>query len=214
MPFHRRQILAGLGVAAGLSLVAGGASAQSMDQAKLMAPAASPLPAKVMGSESAPVTIVEYASATCSHCAAFHTKTFPELKTKYIDTGKVRFVFREFPFDPVATAAFMLARCMPQDKYFPMMSTLFETQRGWAFGGDPAAGLLAIAKQAGMSEADFEKCLSDKDLADKIQAGVLYGNKELGIDATPTFFINGKKIAGALTIADLDKELAPLLQGK
>lgn len=219
MTFDRRRVLAGAGVAAllaglGVTLTPRDARAQSADVAKVMAPGASPLPQKVLGSADAPVTVVEYASMTCSHCAEFHTKVFPELKTKYIDTGKVRFIFREFPFDPVATAAFMLARCAPEDKYFAMVSTLFETQKSWAYGKDPAAGLLAVVRQTGMSEADFAKCLSDKDLAQKVQDSARYANTELGVNATPTFFINGKKMSGAFSIEEWDKELTPLLAAK
>ncbi|MFG1296138.1 MULTISPECIES: DsbA family protein [Xanthobacter] len=219
MTFDRRRVLAGAGAAAllaglGLPLSTHGALAQSVDMAKVMAPAASPLPPEVLGSPDAPVTVVEYASMTCSHCADFHTKVFPELKAKYIDTGKVRFIFREFPFDPVATAAFMLARCAPKDKYFPMVSTLFETQRSWAYSKDPAAGLLAVVRQTGMSQADFEKCLSDKDLAQKVQESSKYANTELGVNATPTFFVGGKKLSGSLDIAEWDKELEPLLSKK
>ena len=224
MMLTRRRLLTGaaaLALAAGLGLPLAprGAFAQSaegrpVDAAKVMAPDASALPVKALGAADAPVTIVEYASMTCSHCATFHTTTFPELKKKYIDTGKVRFIFREFPFEPVATAAFMLARCMPDDKYFPMVSTLFETQKAWAFGNDPAAGLLQVARQAGMSQQEFEKCLTDQALADKVQASALYANKELGVNATPTFFINGKKLSGALAMTEWDKELTPLLAGK
>ena len=217
-----RRLFAGalaIALAAGLPLVSGAAQAQApdgepADEAKLMAPEASPLPVEALGSKDAPVTIVEYASMTCSHCAHFHETTFPELKKKYVDTGKVRFIFREFPFEPVATAAFMLARCMPADKYFPMVSTLFQAQKSWAFAQDPAAGLLAVARQAGMSQADFEKCLSDKDLAGKVQASAIYANKELGVNATPTLFINDKKYSGALTVEELDKILEPLLKDK
>lgn len=218
MILDRRRLLATAGAAAllaGFGLpFADAARAETVDAAKLHAPAASPLPQKVLGSADAPVTVVEYASMTCSHCATFHTDVFPELKKKYVDTGKVRFIFREFPFEPVATAAFMLARCVPDDKYFPMISTLFETQKSWAFSKDPAAGLLAVARQAGMSQADFEKCLTDKDLAQKVQASAQYGNAELGVNATPTFFIDGKKVSGAMSVAEWDKELAPLLAGK
>ncbi len=219
MIVDRRRFLVGAGLAAmaaglGLPFSFEPAAAQTVEQAKLIAPEASPLPEKALGSATAPVTIIEYASMTCSHCAAFHTGTFPELKKKYIDTGKVRFIFREFPFEPVATAAFMLARCVPEDKYFPMVSTLFETQKTWAYSTDPAAGLLAVAKQAGMSQADFEKCLTDQQLGEKVQESALYANKELGVNATPTFFINGKKLSGALGMAEWDKELAPLLAGK
>ncbi len=206
--------LLALAATAGLPLTAGPAAAQTVEQAKLMAPEASPLPVQALGDPKAPVTIIEYASATCSHCADFYVKTFPTLKKTYIDTGKVHFIFREFPFEPVATAAFMLARCMPPDKYEAMIGTLFETQRAWAFGGDPAAGLLTIAKQAGMSQDEFEKCLSDKDLAEKIQESARYGNQELGINATPTFFINGKKVSGALSAEEFAKEIDPLLAGK
>jgi len=218
MILDRRRLLATAGAAAllaGFGLpFADAARAETVDAAKLHAPAASPLPQKVLGSPDAPVTVVEYASMTCSHCATFHTDVFPELKKKYVDTGKVRFIFREFPFEPVATAAFMLARCVPDDKYFPMVSTLFETQKSWAFSKDPAAGLLAVARQAGMSQADFEKCLTDKDLARKVQESAQYGNTALGVNATPTFFIEGKKVSGAMSVAEWDKELAPLLAGK
>lgn len=219
MTFDRRRVLAGAGAAAlfaglGLPLSTRGAMAQSADLAKVMAPAASPLPVQSLGDPKAPVTVVEYASMTCSHCADFHTKVFPELKAKYIDTGKVHFIFREFPFDPVATAAFMLARCAPADKYFPMVSTLFETQRSWAYSKDPAAGLLAVVRQTGMSQAEFEKCLSDQALAQKVQESSKYANTELGVNATPTFFVNGKKLSGTLDIAEWDKELEPLLAKK
>lgn len=220
-----RRLFAGaaallLATGLGLPLLSGEARAQSqaegepVDMAKLMAPAASPLPVMELGKADAPVTVVEYASMTCSHCAHFHETTFPELKKTYIDTGKVRFIFREFPFEPVATAAFMLARCMPADKYFPMVSTLFETQKNWAYSTDPAAGLLAVARQAGMSQAEFEKCLSDKDLGEKVQGSAIYANKELGVHATPTFFINGKSYSGALSVDEMNKILEPLLQGK
>lgn len=217
-----RRLFAGalaFALAAGLPLLPGAAQAQApkgepTDIAKVMASEASPLPVQALGEANAPVTIVEYASMTCGHCAHFHETTFPDLKKKYIDTGKVHFIFREFPFEPVATAAFMLARCMPADKYFPMISTLFDTQKAWAFGTDPAAGLLTVARQAGMSQAEFEKCLSDKSLAEKVQASALYANKDLGVNATPTFFINGVKYSGAMSIEDLDKILEPLLNGK
>ena len=190
------------------------AAADTAFATKLMAPAATPLTVRSVGNPDAPVTVVEYASLTCSHCADFHTTTFPELKAKYIDTGKVHFIFREMPFDPVATAGFMLARCMPEQAYFPTVSALFETQKSWAFSQDPAAGLRAIAKQAGMSDAAFEKCLTDNELAAKVQASSTYANEQLGVTATPTFFVNGKKVSGAIGIAAWDKELEPLLAGK
>lgn len=225
MILDRRRFLAGAGLAAliaglGVPLSFDKAAAQSVEAAKLMAPAASPLPEKAVGSPTAPVTVVEYASMTCSHCAHFHTTTFPELKTKYIDTGKVRFIFREFPFDDVAVAAFMLARCLPDDKYYPMVSVLFERQLSFVrtSASDPSdkafQGLLSVARQAGMSQADFEKCLTDKELAKKVQESAVYASTQLGVNSTPTFFINGKKESGAMPIEWWDKQLEPLLAGK
>jgi protein-disulfide isomerase len=221
----RRRFLEGMGAAAltAAALVAlaspgglgldrlsfiGQAEAQTVDAAKLMAPGA--LPDIVLGKADAPVTIVEYASMTCGHCAHFHTTTYPVLKEKYIDTGKVKLVLREFPLDIVAKAAFMLARCAGPDKYYPMVTTLFETQKNWAFNQNPAQALLAIAKQSGMTEQQFNTCLSDAKLAGEIDETAKRG-AELGVNSTPTFFINGKQIAGAISPEELDKELGPLL---
>ncbi|MCS0503014.1 DsbA family protein [Ancylobacter mangrovi] len=222
----RRRFLEGLGTAAltaaalftiasPVSFGAGqiafisSAEAQTVEMAKLMAPGA--LPDLVLGKADAPVTIVEYASMTCGHCAHFHETTYPVLKEKYIDTGKVKFILREFPLDIVAKAAFMLARCAGPDKYYPMVDTLFETQKSWAFTNNPAQALLTIAKQGGMTEEQFNACLNDKKLAGEVDQVAERGSKEFGIDATPTFFINGKKISGAISPDELDKELEPLL---
>src|SRR6516165_8706071 len=119
-----------------------------------------------MGSATAPVTIIEYASMTCPHCAAFAVTTFPKLKEKYIDTGKVKYIMREYPLDPLAAAAFMLARCAGPDKYYPMIETLFAQQAKWAVR-NPIEPLLAIAKQAGFTEQSFRACLDDKALLEK-----------------------------------------------
>ncbi|HSI41650.1 MAG TPA: DsbA family protein [Xanthobacteraceae bacterium] len=226
MPIDRRRFLEGAGAAVltGAALLAlaspeslgaarlafvGRAEAQTISDVKLMAPGA--LPDQVLGKADAPVTIVEYASMTCGHCANFHTTTFPELKTKYIDTGKVKLILREFPLDIVAKAAFMLARCAGEGKYYPMVSTLFETQKSWAFGNDPAAGLLAVAKQAGMTEQQFNACLNDATLAGNIDQVAQRASADFGVSSTPTFFINGKQLKGSLSPADLDKELGPLV---
>src|SRR5690554_935145 len=123
-----------------------------------------PLPEMSLGKADAPVTIVEYASMTCPHCANFHKTTFPELKKKYIDTGKVRFIFREFPLDPLAAGGFMLARCAGKDdktKYFAMVETLFHQQKEWVVQ-KPIEPLKSIAKQAGFTEQSFDQCLSDQ----------------------------------------------------
>lgn len=180
----------------------------TVDMEKLLAPG--PLPEKVYGQAEAPVTIVEYASMTCGHCAAFHTTTFPELKAKYIDTGKAKLILREFPFDPRAEAGFMLARCS-QDKYFAMVEVLFRQQESWVRVQDARAALLQIARLAGFSQESFEACLTDQKLLMDVRAVKDRGEKEFGVDATPTFFIDGKKYAGAMSIGEFSAIIDPLL---
>ena len=208
----RRHVLTGLGTISVLSvsgLATSPARAQDVNVDILHKPG--PLGDKILGAENAPVTIVEYASVTCPHCAAFHRETYPTLKSKYIDTGKVRLIFREFPTQPAAIAigGFMLARCAG-DKYFPMLDTIFEQQQSWA--QDPYNGFLRIARQAGLSQERFEECLKDQKTAEAIQEVAIRGNKEFNVDSTPTFFINGKKYAGALSVAELEKILDPLVK--
>ncbi len=176
---------------------------------QMMAP--SPLPDIWLGSKDAPVTMIEYASMTCTHCAAFHAETYPTLKSKYIDTGKVRFTMREFPLDPLATAGFMLARCAGPKRY-PIIDLLFAQQKNWAFVDKPVEALAATVKQAGISQADFETCLKDQKLYDDINGLRDAAGKAYSVDATPTFFINGVKHSGEITPADLDKILAPLIK--
>jgi protein-disulfide isomerase len=175
-------------------------SAGSVDMAKLLEPGA--LPDKVLGNDDAPVTIVEYASMTCPHCAHFHATALPELKTKYIDTGKVRLIFREFPFDPRAEAGFMLARCS-NDNYFPMIDVLFKQQQNWASVENAKDALLQISKLAGFSQESFEACLTDQKLLEDVRAVQKRGADEFKVDSTPTFFINGNTYKGALTIAEM-----------
>ena len=189
------------------------ALAQTPSQAELMAP--SPLGEMVLGAADAPVTIIEYASMTCSHCAHFHKETFGELKKRYIDTGKVRFLFREFPLDPLAAAAFMLARCAAKnsgpDKYFAMLDALFDQQSKWAVQ-KPIPPLLALAKQAGFTEASFEECISNQSLLAGIEKVRNQAAEKFGVNSTPTFFINGKIERGALTIEDMSKKIDPYLK--
>lgn len=172
----------------------------SVDMAKLLEPGA--LPEMVLGKADAPVTIVEYASTTCPHCASFHVNTLPELMTKYIDTGKVRLILREFPFDPRSEAGFMLARCS-KDNYFPMIDVLFKQQQNWASAENAKDALLQISKLAGFSQESFEACLTDQKLLDDVRAVQKRGSDEFKVDATPTFFINGNTYKGALTIAEM-----------
>jgi protein-disulfide isomerase len=208
----RRHVIAGIGTLCVVTtggFAIGPAAAQEISTDILHKPG--PLGDKIIGAEKAPVTIVEYASVTCPHCAAFHRDTYPTLKSKYIDTGKVRLIFREFPTQPaqIAIAGFMLARCAG-DKYFPMLDAIFEQQQSWA--QDPYNGFLRIARQAGLSEERFESCLKDQKLAEGIQEVAVRGNKEFKVESTPTFFINGKKYAGSLSVAELEKILEPLLK--
>lgn len=165
-----------------------------------------------IGSKDAKVTIVEYASMTCGHCQKFQTSVFPQLKTKYIDSNKVRFVTREFPLDNLAAAASMLARCAGGEKTFPMIETLFEKQADWAFTqGNPVPKLFDIAKQAGFTQESFDKCLTDQKLLDSITNGRKRASETFGVSATPTFFINGKRLTETPTIEAFDKVLEPLL---
>ena len=168
----------------------------------------------VLGADNAPVTIIEYASMTCSHCADFHNKTYPKLKERYIDTGKVRFILREFPLDPLAAGAFMLARCAGKDdknKYFAMVETLFHQQRDWLVQR-PLDPLKAIAKQAGFSEQTFEQCLANQQVLNGIEQVRQRASEKLGVNSTPTFFINGKIQRGAISIEELDRQIESYLK--
>jgi protein-disulfide isomerase len=174
--------------------------------------AADMLQDRVLGKPDAPVTIVEYASFTCPHCAAFHAETLPALKKEYIDTGKAKLVFRDFPFDEAALRASMLARCMPPERYFPMVDTLFKSQNSWAREKDFTAALGRIGKLAGMSEADFKACMSDEALLNGIVKGRLDGEKQYDVQSTPSFIINEKsKLSGAQPIGEFDRIIKPLL---
>jgi protein-disulfide isomerase len=182
--------------------------AGTVDMAKLLQPGA--LPDKFLGKADAKVTIVEYASMTCPHCAHFAVTTLPQLKAKYIDTGKVRLILREFPFDPRAEAGFMLARCSG-DNYFPMVEVLFKQQEQWAAVEDAKDALLQIARLAGFTQEKFEACLTDQKLLDDVRAVRDRGAKEFGVDSTPTFFINGGRYPGAMSIEEFSAILDPLV---
>jgi protein-disulfide isomerase len=216
----RRTFILGLGTAMtfawlGLSLQPNGgfsftgAAAQAPNMDELMVPG--PLGEKVLGDAKAPVTIIEYASVTCSHCAAFSNDVLPVLQSKYIDTGKVRYILREFPLDPLSAAGFMLARCAGDDKYFPMIEVLFRSQKGWVTASDPVAALLNLSKQAGFTQESFEQCLTNQQLLDGVEWVRQRGAEKFGVNSTPTFFINGKIHRGAPGVEELDKLLAPHL---
>ena len=207
MPITRRDFClsattAALVTAAGgsslLALIPTPAEAETVSMTELMAP--QPLPDMVLGAKDAPVIVVEYASMTCPHCAHFDETAYPQIKKNYIDTGKVRWILREFPLDPLAAAAFMMARCAADGsapKYYDMVNTLFRQQDTWAVR-KPIPPMLAIAKQAGMTEEKFKACLSDQKQLDKVQAERKRAIDQFKVKATPTFFIDGTSAEGAL----------------
>lgn len=189
--------------------VVGEAKAADVDPTKLLE--ASTLGDRVLGPADAKVTLVEYASATCPHCAEFHAKVFPTLKAEYIDTGKIRFIFREFPLDDLALAAFMLARCAPPEKYYPMIDVLFEQQKSWVTE-NPKADLFKIAQLAGFTEQTFNTCLNDTKVAKGVIEIKERGEKDFGVRATPTFFVNGKLIEGTQPIEEYRKAIEDALK--
>jgi len=207
----RREALALLGSAvASAALVPSlPAQAQNVSPQDLATPG--PLGDVALGPANAKVTIIEYASLTCSHCAAFHKDTYPVLKQRYIDTGQVRFILREFPLDPLATAGFMLARCDGEGKYYPIVDMLFQQQRAWAFTEKPLDALRQMMRQAGISQEKFDACLKDQKLYDAVNAVKTRGEKTFRVDSTPTFFINGQRHPGNLSIDEMEKIIKPLL---
>lgn len=166
----------------------------------------------VLGDPDAPVTVIEYASMTCPHCAAFHTGTLPKLKEQYIDTGKVKFIMREFPLDNLAGAASMLARCVAEDKFYPFVDMLFEKQSQWARAADPVQELRQITKLAGFTEERFNQCVTDQEALEYIQQVRSEGDQKYDIQATPTLIINGQKLEGAQPIERLQAVIDPLLE--
>jgi protein-disulfide isomerase len=152
---------------------------------------------RILGKADAPVTIIEYASLTCPHCAHFDVDVLPKLKTKWIDTGKARLIMRDYPLDEPAMRAAMVARCAPADKFYPFIDTLFHDQQQWVMSKDYKAALARLALLGGMSKSEFDSCLADKSVEDKVLQSRLNATKDLAVEATPTFFINGIKFDGA-----------------
>jgi len=204
--------LTGLAALVGFSplrLIAGAMAQSASDVAKPVS-----LPDMALGPANAPVTITEYASMTCPHCAAFNETVFPKIKSEYIDTGKVRYVFREFPLDIKAAAGSMLSRCIAKDdagKYFAVTDMLFKQQNDWVMKNTTET-LTRIGKQAGLSQQAVEDCLKDQALLDKIAADQKYASEVLKVNSTPTFFLNGEMIRGETSFAEFDKRIKALLK--
>ena len=210
--FTAALTLTGLAALAGFSplrLIAEAMAQGASDVAKPVS-----LPDMALGIANAPITITEYASMTCPHCAAFNENVFPKIKSEYIDSGKVRYVFREFPLDIKAAAGSMLARCIAKDdagKYFAVIDMLFRQQNDWVVKNTTET-LTRIGKQAGLSQQAVEDCLKDQALLDKISADQKFANEVLKVNSTPTFFINGEMIRGETSFAEFDKRIKSLLK--
>src|SRR5438105_36771 len=165
---------------------------------------------RILGNPEAPITIVEYASLTCPHCAHFTNDVLPELKKKWIDTGKAKLVLRDFPLDEPALRAAMVARCAPPDKFYPLVDTFFAQQENWVTSRDYRAVLEKLAKLAGIGDKQFKTCIEDKKLEDQAVQSRLTAAQQLGVNSTPSFFINGKKFEGAPTFEAFDQQLSGL----
>ncbi len=204
--------LTGLTALAGFSplrLIANAMAQSASDVAKPVS-----LPDMALGPANASVTITEYASMTCPHCAAFNETVFPKIKSEYIDTGKARYVFREFPLDIKAAAGSMLSRCIAKDdagKYFAVTDMLFRQQNDWVMKNTTET-LTRIGKQAGLSQQGVEACLKDQSLLDKIAADQKFANEVLKVNSTPTFFLNGEMIRGETSFEEFDKRIKALLK--
>ena len=201
--------LAALASASPLRLISDALAQSATDVAKPQS-----LPDMALGPADAKVTIVEYASMTCPHCAAFNDQVFSKIKSEFIDTGKVRYVFREFPLDIKAAAGSMLSRCIANgdpNKYFAVTDLLFKSQNDWVMK-NTTESLTRIGKQAGLTQQQVEECLKDQALLDKIAADQKYASEVLKVDSTPTFFVNGEKIKGETSIEEFEKKINPLLK--
>jgi protein-disulfide isomerase len=206
MYLDRRQLILGATALAGLTGFASTGHA-AVDLAALYAP---PTEGDMtMGPDTAKVTVVEYASASCPHCANFYKTTFQDLKKEYIDTGKIHFIFREFPHNQPALAAFMLARCAPKEKYFPMIDMFFTQQDSWL--EHPLEGLQKIAQLAGFTKESFDACLKNETVGKGVIEVRDKAEKDFGVDSIPTFFINGEEVKGETSIEDFRKAIDPLL---
>ncbi len=213
---NRRQFTGGLVagglVAATVGTISPALAEKDVSVTKLMAPGA--LPDITVGNKQAKVTIVEYASMSCPHCAAFHKNVLPKLKEKYIDNGKALLVMREFPLNEIAVAVSMLTRCAgDNDKMAALVDVYFDHQDKWLVRGDIVPKLLELAKQAGFTKESFDTCLADEGLYKKLVKQRDVASKEFGVNRTPSFFINGKAVKGNIMSIDTFAQMIdPLLK--
>jgi protein-disulfide isomerase len=202
-------------VAAALSLSGcGGTASTAPDpaakelafKAELLQPG--PLGEREYGNPNAPVTIIEYASLTCPHCRNYHAKVFPKVKRAYIDTGQVRYIIREFPIGHTAGKAAIITRCVPKDKYLPLVTAFLARQPEWVSQEVRPDALYKVAKSSGISRAEFDKCLSNQAIIDGLTE-VKQRGRTYGVIGTPTLFINGKKAQGEVTFEEVKALIEP-----
>jgi protein-disulfide isomerase len=167
----------------------------------------------VLGDADAPITIIEYSSLTCPHCASFHQDTLPQLKQEWIETGKAKLVFRHYPLDRLALGAALMTNCFEGDRFFAVLEMLFAQQQQWARADNPGQALARIGAQAGMDQSTFEQCVTDQQEAQDILAKQEAGRKQAEIQSTPTFLIEGEKIEGAKPYAEFEEVLSDLEDG-
>lgn len=214
MNLNRRETLALAAAASVLSLcgvsAASAAEGDMIDQAKLMTPAGD-LPDRPLGNPDAPVTVIEYASPTCPHCATFHNEVYPEFKAQYVDTGKVRFILRPFIRNPIDAAIFMLAEASGETNYHNVIGTYFRTQATWGISQTPRDAIYQVAQQLGFSEESFNAALTNQTLYTGMEAQREQALNEFGLQGTPTFYVNGKTLTGDKTLEQLAAEIDPLV---
>ena len=187
------------------------ASAQEGSTKDVAALANVALPDRPLGSETAPVTVIEYASPTCPHCAAFHNNVYPAFKAEYIDTGKVQFLLRPFVRNVLDAVVFMLAEAGGEDMYHEIVATYFRTQDQWGMSDKPRDALLAIAKQLGFTDQTFETALTNQDLFNAMETMREQALEEFKLEGTPTFYVNGKQLTGDKTLEELKAAIDPLV---
>lgn len=168
---------------------------------------------RVLGDENAPVTIIEYASMTCGHCGQFHNEVLPKIKEAYVETGKVKIIFRDFPLNAPAVKAAMMARCAPEDKYFQLVEVIFANQARWTTAENPVQSVAQLGKLAGMSEADIQACMGNQALEDGLLRNMQAGQSKWQVQSTPSFiFNNGEmRISGAMPFEEFQKTIDTLL---
>ncbi|ODT70549.1 MAG: hypothetical protein ABS75_11765 [Pelagibacterium sp. SCN 63-23] len=214
MKFNRRETIILAAAASALSLsgvgIAQGAEGDVIDEARLMAPAGG-LTDHVLGNADAPVTVIEYASPTCPHCATFHNTVYEPFKAEYVDTGKVQFIVRPFARNALDAAIFMLAEAAGPENYHDVIATFFKTQNEWGMSETPRDALYAIALQLGFTEESFNAALTNQEVLAGIEAQKNQALDDFGLTGTPTFYVNGKTLSGGKTLEQLAAEIDPLV---